>query len=110
MARAREQRASEIASTLSGTVTDNKQGVCTFHRVREQCEQSNPDAWRAFLAFYAPLCLHLLAMYSPDAAAAEPVWNRTLQTLGENNCERFRGTARQSEREFLLDVRALLLD
>ena len=92
------------------TVTDNKAVLYTFHKVREQCEQPNAEAWRAFLNFYSPLGLHLLGIYAPDVAAAPGVWKKTLGALAENNFERFRGTARQSEREFLADVRALLLD
>jgi hypothetical protein len=92
------------------TVTDNKAVLYTFHKVREQCEQPNAEAWRAFLNFYSPLFLHLLGIYAPDVAAAPRVWGKTLGALAENNFERFRGTARQSEREFLADVRALLLE
>ena len=83
----------------------------TFHKVREQCEQGNADAWRAFLEFYTPLGMHLLKMYLPgDGPAASRVWEQTLAALAENDFQRFRATEKQSEREFLLDVRALLLD
>lgn len=82
----------------------------TFHKVREECEQPNADAWRAFLAMYSPLAMHLLRMYAPDPAEAPDVWQRTLQSLAENHFERFRGTARHSEREFLADVRAQLIE
>ena len=91
-------------------MADNKPGIYTFHKVREQCEQGNAEAWRAFLALYGPLCMHLLAMYAPDGVGADPVWARTLRSLADHNFERFRGTARQSEREFLADVRALLFE
>ena len=49
-------------------------------------------------------------MYAPEGTAAEAALAKMLRALAENNFERFRGTARQSEREFLLDVRALLFD
>ncbi len=91
-------------------MTEDTPGLSTFHKVREQCEQANASAWRAFLTLYSPLGLHLLGMYSPDHAAASRLWGKTAQRLAENSCERFRATARQSEREFLADVRALLLD
>jgi hypothetical protein len=96
-------------------MADNKPGLFTFHRVREQCEQGNAEAWRAFLTLYGPLCLYLVGMYAPDQAAADPrlgerVFEKTLGALAENNFERFRGTPRQSERECLADVRALLLE
>jgi hypothetical protein len=83
----------------------------TFHKVREQCEQGNPDAWRAFLGFYTPLGMHLLKMYLPgDAPEPGRVWEQTLAALAENDFQRLRATEKQSEREFLTDVRALLLD
>ena len=91
-------------------MAENKTALYTFHKVREQCEQANGDAWRAFLAMYSPLAGHLLAMYAPDLSSARSAWGLTLQKLAENNFERFRGTARQTEREFLADVRALLLE
>ena len=92
------------------SMAENKAILYTFHKVREQCEQANSDAWRAFLAMYGPLAGHLLAMYAPDLTVAPGVWQKTLQRLAEKNFERFRGTARQTEREFLVDVRALLLE
>jgi hypothetical protein len=83
----------------------------TFHKVREQCEQGSPDAWRAFLDFYTPLGMHLLNMYLPGGGP-EPgrVWERALAALAESDFQRFRATEKKSEREFLTDVRALLLD
>jgi hypothetical protein len=89
----------------------NKQPVVfTFHKVREQGEQGNAEAWRAFLDFYSPLDLHLLALYAPEVESANGVWEKTLVMLSQNNFERFRATSRQSEREFLADVRTLLLN
>ena len=83
----------------------------TFHKVREQCEQGSPDAWRAFLEFYTPLGMHLLKMYLPgDGPEPERVWEQTLAALAENDFQRFRATEKKSEREFLVDIRALLLD
>jgi hypothetical protein len=83
----------------------------TFHKVREQCERGDPESWRAFLGFYTPLAMHLLKMYLPGGGP-DPVrvWEQTLAALAESDFARFRATERQSEREFLADVRALLLD
>jgi hypothetical protein len=83
----------------------------TFHKVREQCEQGTPAAWRAFLDLYAPLWFQLLAIYLPGGKDAAPgVVQEMVVALGANQYERFRATSRQSEREFLTEVRALLLD
>jgi hypothetical protein len=93
-------------------MTAKQQVVFTFHKVREEGEQGRAEAWRAFLDFYSPQCLHLLSIYAPDVdeAARYAIWVKTLRALSENNFERFRATERQSEREFLVDVRALLFD
>lgn len=84
--------------------------VFTFHKIREQGEQGEPEAWRAFLEFYSPLYLHLASLYAPEGQPAGGVWKKTLAALAEDNFARFRATSRQSEREFLCDVRALLLN
>jgi hypothetical protein len=83
----------------------------TFHKVREQCETGNPDAWRAFLEFYTPLGMHLLKMYLPDGGPAPgAIWEHTLAALTNDGFQRLRATEAGSEREFLVDLRALLLD
>jgi hypothetical protein len=89
---------------------EKKPDLLTFHRVREQCEHADAGSWRAFLTLYGPLGLYLLGMYAPEGASSDRAFVKTLSALAENNFERFRGTARQNEREFLADVRALLLD
>jgi hypothetical protein len=88
-----------------------KPAIYTFHKVREFGEQGNADAWRAFLNLYGPLCLRQVDLYFPgDSAAATALLERLLERLTENDFARFRAMPRQSEREFLIDVRALLLD
>ena len=62
------------------------------------------------MEFYSPLYLHLVSLYAPAGEQASGVWEKTLGALAEDNFARFRATSRQSEREFLSDVRALLLD
>lgn len=85
--------------------------VFTFHKIREQSEQGKAEAWRALLDFYAPLLFRLLEIHSAlEARTALPVVQKTLAELTANRFERLRATARQSEREFLGDLRALLLE
>jgi hypothetical protein len=85
--------------------------VFTFHKVRERCEQADAEAWRAFLELYTPLGLHLLKMHLPEQeTAAERLWKQALGALAADGFERFRATPRQSEREFLADVRSVLLE
>lgn len=85
--------------------------VFTFHKIREQSEQANAEAWRALLDFYAPLLFRLLEIHSAlEPRKALPVVKKILAELTANRFERLRGTARKSEREFLGDLRGLLLE
>ena len=89
----------------------NESVLFTFHKIREQGEQGNAGAWRAFLDFYSPAFLRLLqihgALRPQDASAA---LKAMLAELTANGLARFRATSRESEREFLGDIRALLLE
>src|SRR5262249_37187162 len=91
-------------------VTEKPSLLFTFHRIREQCEQASPDACRAFLNFYGPLYFRLLQVYTslPDETASA-VLKEMLTSLTANSFERFRNTSRDSEREFLVDIREILL-
>ncbi len=94
-----------------GTRFVNEPVFFTFHKIREQGEQGDAGAWRAFLGFYSPALLRLLEIHAamrPEEASA--VLKRMLVELTANGLARFRATSRQSEREFLADIRALLLD
>ena len=85
--------------------------VFTFHKIREQAEQGDAGAWAASLDFYAPALLHLLEIQgATDSREAAAVLKRTLAELTAGGFARFRTTPRQSEREFLGDIRALLLE
>jgi hypothetical protein len=92
-------------------MTSQPKTAYTFHKVREQCPAGNSEAWAAFLEFYTPLAMHLLKMYLPQGGAApELVWEQTLAALSGDDFQRLRATEANSEREFLVDLRALLLD
>jgi hypothetical protein len=83
----------------------------TFHKIREQSEQGTAEAWRALLEFYAPAFFRLLEIEGAiSAQEALPVVKKMLGDLTSNGFERLRGTSRQSEREFLGDLRAMLLE
>ena len=82
----------------------------TFHKIREQSEQGNADAWRALLDFYAPVFFRLLEIHAAiRPREASPIVKKMLAELTANGFERLRAAPRQSEREFLGDLRALLL-
>jgi hypothetical protein len=82
----------------------------TFHKIREQSEQGNPGAWRALLEFYSPAMIRLLEIHGAVLPRdAFPIVKKMLAELTGNGFERLRATSRQSEREFLGDLRVLLL-
>jgi len=83
----------------------------TFHKIREQSEQGKAEAWRALLEFYAPAFFRLLEIDGAmSAQEALPVTKKMLGDLTGDGFGRLRGTSRQSEREFLGDVRVMLLE
>lgn len=82
----------------------------TFHKIREQTEQGSPAAWRAFLDFYAPAFIHLVEIHAAlTLREASAILEKMLAELTANGFERLRATSRQSEREFLADLRGMLL-
>jgi hypothetical protein len=85
--------------------------LMTFHKILPGCEEGNPEAWRAFLANYTPTALQLFGVYSPWAPEARwDCWRDALQALSANESATMRGFSHQSEREFLVDLRAFLQD
>ena len=85
--------------------------VFTFHKIRGEIEQAKADAWRALLDFYGPVFFRLLEVHAAiPSREAPPVVKKMLAELTANGLEHLRATSRQSEREFLGDLRALLLE
>ncbi len=85
--------------------------LMTFHKILPGCEEGNPEAWRAFLSNYTPTALQLFGVYSSWAPEARwDCWRDALQALSANEGATLRGFSHQSEREFLVDLRAFLQD
>jgi hypothetical protein len=85
--------------------------VFTFHKIRGETEQGKAEAWRALVDFYGPVFFRLLEVHAAiPSREAPPVVKKMLAELTANGFERLRATSRQSEREFLGDLRALLLE
>jgi len=83
----------------------------TFHHILSACEAGSPEGWRAFLSEYTPLAFELFGLYLPSCR--EPFRDFWAQSLGELAADNFAGLRkfeRQSEPEFLADLRALLLE
>jgi hypothetical protein len=80
-----------------------------FHNILPGCEEGNREAWRGFLANYTPIALELFSVYSawaPDARL--DCWRDALRAMSANQCAILRGFSHQSEREFLVGLRAFL--
>jgi hypothetical protein len=83
--------------------------LLTFHKILPGCEEGNSEAWTAFLADYTPMVVHFFGIYTPWAPdAVLDSWRDALRALSANNCATLRGFSHQSEREFLVDLRAFL--
>ncbi len=83
----------------------------TFHRIRERCEAGDAQAWRAFLNDYTPVVFELTETYLPTLAQPrERFWGDALGALTANRFEQLRSMSRQTEREFLVDLRAFVLE
>jgi hypothetical protein len=82
-----------------------------FHNILPACEEGNPEAWKGFLTDYTPTALRLLGVYSPWSPEARlDCWRDALRALSANECATLRGFSHQSEREFLVGLRAFLQD
>ena len=85
--------------------------MITFHKTLAGCEAGNPESWRAFLGDYTPVVYQLVDVYLPLMREGQArLWEEMLLALAADNFERLRSFDHQAEREFLADLRGLLLD
>jgi hypothetical protein len=83
-----------------------------FQLLLPACETGSAEAWRAFLAAYTPIAFRLLEVHAsrlPVASHAE-IWREALKMLAANGFHRLREFDHQGEREFLCDLKRLVLD
>jgi hypothetical protein len=85
--------------------------LMTFHRILPGCEEGKREAWHAFLAEYSRIAFRLFEVYSPwtDDQRLE-FWLQALRALTAEQCAPLRHFSHQSKREFLVDLRAFLMD
>jgi hypothetical protein len=82
-----------------------------FHNILPGCEQGNAEAWTGFLAAYTPTALEVFRVYSPWSPVTRlESWRDVLHILCANDYAALRGFSHQSEREFLVGLRAFLQD
>jgi len=82
-----------------------------FQNILPACEEGNAEAWRAFLKDYTSTALRIFGVYSPWAdEACLDGWRDALRDLTAQDFAMLRKFSHQSEREFLVDLRAFLQD
>ncbi len=85
--------------------------LMTLYKILPGCEEGNPEAWKAFLENYTPTALEIFKVYSPwPPEACLDHWRDALHGLSVNEFAALRGFSHLSEREFLVGLRAFLLD
>jgi hypothetical protein len=85
--------------------------LMTLYRILPGCEEGNPEAWKAFLANYTPAALQLFKVYTPwPPSACMDHWRDALHGLSASDFAVLKGFSHLSEREFLVGLRAFLLD
>ncbi len=85
--------------------------LLTFQRILPACEEGQAEAWQAFLSQYSPLAFGLLDVYTPwTSEQSGEFWREALRALCAEDFRRLRAFPHQAEREFLVELRALLLD
>ncbi len=85
--------------------------LITFHKVVSECEEGSREAWQAFLGDYTPIAFQLVDIYLLfPPPLREEFWREALGALAVNNFEPLRKFEHQAEREFLVGLRAFLLD
>jgi hypothetical protein len=83
----------------------------TFHKILSACEEGSREGWQVFLESYTPIVFRLFDLYlSCSTEARKDFWRDALGALAAHNFERLRSFEHQAEREFLVDLRAFLLD
>jgi hypothetical protein len=82
-----------------------------FQNILPGCEEGNPEAWISFLKDYTSIALEVFGVYSPWGPGARvDSWRDALRDLCANDFSTLRGFSHQSEREFLVGLRAFLQD
>jgi hypothetical protein len=82
-----------------------------FQHILPECEEGSPEAWRALVKNYTSTALGLWSVYSgwPQEARVD-AWREALRALSANHGAMLKSFSHQSEREFLVGLRAFLQD
>lgn len=85
--------------------------MLTFHKIIAGCTAGEREAWQSFVEEYTPAFLGLLGVYlGPQSGQRAGVtWRASLADLTDQRFERLCSLEHQSEKEFLLGLRRLVL-
>lgn len=82
----------------------------TFHKLLAGCQAGESSAWMAFVREYGPLARAILGVYTPLAAAdCDQLWRDCLRDLADGGAARLKSMPSAAEREFLLELRVMVL-
>ena len=86
--------------------------MLTFHKTLAGCEKGSRGAWQGFVTRYTPTMLRIRGVYAPacNEGCQKQVWQESLRQLCADNFQRLRTFDHQSEREFIVHLRAFLLE
>jgi hypothetical protein len=85
--------------------------LMTLYKILPGCEEGSPEAWKAFLVNYTPSALQVFKVYSPwPIETSLEHWCDALRELSANDFAALKGFSHLSERDFLVGLRAFLLD
>ncbi|MGH9327929.1 MAG: hypothetical protein ACRD2B_14765 [Terriglobia bacterium] len=84
--------------------------LLTFHKILDGSKQGEREAWRAFLVDYSPITLTLIGIYLPECSEPRTLWRDALTSLCSEDFKALGKFSGNSEREFLLDLRAFLFE
>lgn len=104
--------------TLPGPIQEQSQdrttgmevsSLLTFHKIIAGCEAGEADTWRGFLQDYTPIVGEWARVYLPGLPENDVLWKDSLAAITEKDFAALRAFDHQSEREFLVGLRAFYL-
>ena len=84
--------------------------LLTFYTIISGCERGERQAWQAFLENYTPVARRLLHLFTSSDDRETELWRRALARLSAEQFRQLRTLEHRSEREFLFDLRWVLLE
>ena len=86
--------------------------LLTIHKTLAGCEEGSRAAWQGFVTTYTPAIFRILAVYAPACGeeCQRQLWQESLRVLSADNFQLLRTLDHQSEREFVVGLRAFVVE